>query len=349
VDAQSIILEETINVLPPIVIKEPTGLAFCGNGEDELEVALTVSPQGTVIKWDNEDGYIVKESSDSYTVTISKEFERGTNHKEAYYVKGVASYDVCEEKPVEVLVTVEEPLKGKVSGDSIICEEASANLSAETYEADSYVWTAENDFIGEKTGAAINVAPAEGYAYYTVNMTRGNCKAVDYYSVEVSPNPLISSVDSVNYQDVEIVVDPFYGKSPFTMWIDDNVQVSGDPIKTMVGYGVHTAFVRDTIGCMSSVQFEVIPPAINVPIVISPNGDGKNDLFTVPSLSEAYPDAKIKIFDRFGKLLVEYKGSADGWDGTYNGQLMPSTDYWYEIEIKEIAKTYVGHFTLIRQ
>lgn len=349
VDAQSIILEETINVLPPIVIKEPTGLAFCGNGEDELEVALTVSPQGTVIKWDNEDGYIVKESSDSYTVTISKEFERGTNHKEAYYVKGVASYDVCEEKPVEVLVTVEEPLKGKVSGDSIICEEASANLSAEAYEADTYVWTAENDFIGEKTGAAINVAPAEGYAYYTVNMTRGNCKAVDYYSVEVSPNPLISSVDSVNYQDVEIVVDPFYGKSPFTMWIDDNVQVSGDPIKTMVGYGVHTAFVRDTIGCMSSVQFEVIPPAINVPIVISPNGDGKNDLFTVPSLSEAYPDAKIKIFDRFGKLLVEYKGSADGWDGTYNGQLMPSTDYWYEIEIKEIAKTYVGHFTLIRQ
>ena len=349
VDAQSIILEETINVLPPIVIKEPTGLAFCGNGEDELEVALTVSPQGTVIKWDNEDGYIVKESSDSYTVTVSKEFERGTNHKEAYYVKGVASYDVCEEKPVEVLVTVEEPLKGKVSGDSIICEEASANLSAEAYEADSYVWTAENDFIGEKIGAAINVSPAEGYAYYTVNMTRGNCKAVDYYSVEVSPNPVISSVDSVNYQDVEIVVDPFYGKSPFTMWIDDNVQVSGDPIKTMVGYGVHTAFVRDTIGCMSSVQFEVIPPAINVPIVISPNGDGKNDLFTVPSLSEAYPDAKIKIFDRFGKLLVEYKGSADGWDGTYNGQLMPSTDYWYEIEIKEIGKTYVGHFTLIRQ
>lgn len=349
VDAQSIILEETINVLPPIVIKEPTGLAFCGNGEDELEVALTVSPQGTVIKWDNEDGYIVKESSDSYTVTVSKEFERGTNHKEAYYVKGVASYDVCEEKPVEVLVTVEEPLKGKVSGDSIICEEASANLSAEAYEADTYVWTAENDFIGEKTGAAINVSPAEGYAYYTVNMTRGNCKAVDYYSVEVSPNPVISSVDSVNYQDVEIVVDPFYGKSPFTMWIDDNVQVSGDPIKTMVGYGVHTAFVRDTIGCMSSVQFEVIPPAINVPIVISPNGDGKNDLFTVPSLSEAYPDAKIKIFDRFGKLLVEYKGSADGWDGTYNGQLMPSTDYWYEIEIKEIGKTYVGHFTLIRQ
>lgn len=349
VDAQSIILEETINVLPPIVIKEPTGLAFCGNGEDELEVALTVSPQGTVIKWDNEDGYIVKESSDSYTVTVSKEFERGTNHKEAYYVKGVASYDVCEEKPVEVLVTVEEPLKGKVSGDSIICEEASANLSAEAYEADTYVWTAENDFIGEKTGAAINVSPAEGYAYYTVNMTRGNCKAVDYYSVEVSPNPVISSVDSVNYQDVEIVADPFYGKSPFTMWIDDNVQVSGDPIKTMVGYGVHTAFVRDTIGCMSSVQFEVIPPAINVPIVISPNGDGKNDLFTVPSLSEAYPDAKIKIFDRFGKLLVEYKGSADGWDGTYNGQLMPSTDYWYEIEIKEIGKTYVGHFTLIRQ
>jgi len=28
---------------------------------------------------------------------------------------------------------------------------------------------------------------------------------------------------------------------------------------------------------------------------------------------------------------------------------MPATDYWYEINIKEINKQYVGHFTLLRR
>jgi gliding motility-associated-like protein len=27
---------------------------------------------------------------------------------------------------------------------------------------------------------------------------------------------------------------------------------------------------------------------------------------------------------------------------------MPSTDYWYEISVDEIDKTYTGHFTLLR-
>jgi len=31
------------------------------------------------------------------------------------------------------------------------------------------------------------------------------------------------------------------------------------------------------------------------------------------------------------------------------GKDMPATDYWYEINIKEINKQYVGHFTLLRR
>ena len=56
----------------------------------------------------------------------------------------------------------------------------------------------------------------------------------------------------------------------------------------------------------------------------------------------------MKIFDRFGKLLFEMKVSDGAWDGTYKGKNMPATDYWYEINIEEIDKIYVGHFTLLR-
>ncbi|MBR5696745.1 MAG: T9SS type B sorting domain-containing protein, partial [Paludibacteraceae bacterium] len=50
------------------------------------------------------------------------------------------------------------------------------------------------------------------------------------------------------------------------------------------------------------------------------------------------------------KLVAEYKGAKeDGWDGTYNGHAMPSTDYWYVIDVEEIDRQFMGHFTLIRQ
>ncbi|MBO4804636.1 MAG: T9SS type B sorting domain-containing protein, partial [Paludibacteraceae bacterium] len=49
------------------------------------------------------------------------------------------------------------------------------------------------------------------------------------------------------------------------------------------------------------------------------------------------------------KKLAQYRANEEDWDGTYEGKMMPSTDYWYEIDIEEIDKQYIGHFTLIRR
>jgi gliding motility-associated-like protein len=47
--------------------------------------------------------------------------------------------------------------------------------------------------------------------------------------------------------------------------------------------------------------------------------------------------------------LAEFKAKDfDGWDGKYNGEDMPSTDYWYIIELRETGKRMVGHFLLRR-
>ena len=113
-------------------------------------------------------------------------------------------------------------------------------------------------------------------------------------------------------------------------------------------YGHHTVVIKDNNGCMSSYEFDTEAPNFEIPIVITPNGDGENDAFISDVIAEAYPDAVVTIYDRFGKKLVEMKGN-EAWDGTYLGKKMPSTDYWYEIWIDEIRKKYVGHFTLINE
>ncbi|WP_304145907.1 T9SS type B sorting domain-containing protein [Mesoflavibacter zeaxanthinifaciens] len=85
------------------------------------------------------------------------------------------------------------------------------------------------------------------------------------------------------------------------------------------------------------------------PKYFTPNGDGDNDYWNVYGLSENIQrQSMISIYDRFGKLLYTFKPSQNlGWDGTFNNNKLPSTDYWYIFTIDNRYK-HAGHFSLLR-
>uniref|UniRef100_UPI0037C14152 T9SS type B sorting domain-containing protein n=1 Tax=Flavobacterium sp. TaxID=239 RepID=UPI0037C14152 len=86
------------------------------------------------------------------------------------------------------------------------------------------------------------------------------------------------------------------------------------------------------------------------PTYFTPNGDGINDTWNIVGLNQA--NAKLYIFDRYGKLLKQLSptDTSQGWDGTYNQQLLPSTDYWFTLDYTEngVAKQFKAHFSLNR-
>uniref|UniRef100_UPI0015CAEDB1 T9SS type B sorting domain-containing protein n=1 Tax=Winogradskyella costae TaxID=2697008 RepID=UPI0015CAEDB1 len=63
-------------------------------------------------------------------------------------------------------------------------------------------------------------------------------------------------------------------------------------------------------------------------------------------------NAKIYIFDRYGKLLKQLSPDGNGWDGTFKGEAMPTSDYWFTVEYDEpsdgVRKEFKAHFTLKR-
>ena len=81
------------------------------------------------------------------------------------------------------------------------------------------------------------------------------------------------------------------------------------------------------------------------PKFFTPNGDGYNDVWKI-QLSEKEANLTVKIFDRFGKLLKALDNTT-GWNGTFNGRELPSTDYWFTV-IRADGKEYRGHFALKR-
>ena len=120
-----------------------------------------------------------------------------------------------------------------------------------------------------------------------------------------------------------------------------------DNILNNIHYGEHTIFVRDRYGCaIKSIKITII----DYPKYFTPNGDGYHDTWNISSL-KSQANAKIYIFDRYGKLLKMITPASEGWDGTFNGKPMPTSDYWFIVEYQDSAqlkKEFRAHFTLKR-
>jgi gliding motility-associated-like protein len=149
-------------------------------------------------------------------------------------------------------------------------------------------------------------------------------------------------------QEITVNVNGF---GAYEYSLDNGVRQTSNVFEN-VSFGAHTIQVWDVKGgiengCeklnITNVQ------VIDYPLFFTPNGDGVNDIWNIVDLGEKL-NAKIYIFDRYGKLLKEITSKDDGWDGTFVGKPQPSDDYWFMVEYVEEGKTkqFRAHFSLKR-
>ncbi|AEH00086.1 T9SS type B sorting domain-containing protein [Lacinutrix sp. 5H-3-7-4] len=110
--------------------------------------------------------------------------------------------------------------------------------------------------------------------------------------------------------------------------------------------GIYTVTIRDTKNNCGSVT-ELVS-VIGFPLYFTPNNDTINDTWQVYGVSSQFQrNSLIHIFDRYGKLLTTLDPAGKGWDGTYNGKIMPASDYWFHVTLED-GRIYKNHFTLKR-
>jgi gliding motility-associated-like protein len=87
-----------------------------------------------------------------------------------------------------------------------------------------------------------------------------------------------------------------------------------------------------------------------IPNMITPNFDGKNDLWRLDFIQVFYPKAEIEIFSRWGVKLFRSEGYDNAWDGTYKGDPLPVGAYYYTIKLNDSNNTPVikGTVTLLK-
>ncbi len=84
---------------------------------------------------------------------------------------------------------------------------------------------------------------------------------------------------------------------------------------------------RDTLTVI--VNPDVCDYDVNIHNVITPNGDGKNDLWEIENL-KFYPDVKVEVFDKLGDKIYEQSHYGSPW---WDGGKVPSGVYYYVVDL----------------
>lgn len=223
--------------------------------------------------------------------------------------------------------------------DQVICLEnlpllVSANTNSSTH---SYLWS---------TGATTPEIEITETGIYSVTVTTENsCETYQEFNVSASEQATIETTETVDFSDPNNVTVTVSGIGNYAYAIDGN-EPQTDNIFRNVGIGYHTLTIIDLNGCLETTKEVMV---IDTPKFMTPNNDGYFDTWHITGVKNLV-GTTISIYDRYGKLLKTLSHTSSGWDGRYNGVLMPTGDYWYLANVKYNGKDMQlkGHFTLKR-
>jgi gliding motility-associated-like protein len=213
----------------------------------------------------------------------------------------------------------------------------------------------------DNTGQVVSNLP------YATVVTGGNYTVIATSSFGCQSFPLSfsvveSAIANINLDDITIV--ELSDNNSITINNDNNNLGIGDyefaldningpyqdqPYFDRVGAGSHIIYVKDKNLC-GITQLEVF--ILGFPKFFTPNNDGNNDTWHIKGLGNDFSNAsRVSVFDRYGKLIKQLNAKNGYWDGTFNGQELANSDYWFVAELVEVTgnvRTFRGHFSLVR-
>ncbi len=253
-----------------------------------------------------------------------------------------ACFDASQSFELTVVQTPELDIETEV----YICESTAGVEIGELSPIGSYdyMWST-----GENT-SSIFVSEDGAYTLTVTNSSNGvDCSITKTVSVTISLAPRIDQVIVEDLQKNNTVQVLTELDVPYEYQLD-NGPIQATNIFGNVAPGLHTVTINDPKGCGSvSTQITVV----GFPKFFTPNGDGANDYWHIEGL-ESLQEPIVHIFNRYGMFIKELDRQSIGWDGTFNGQELPSTDYWFklsymDVQGQRVEAAYISnHFALRR-
>ncbi len=152
-----------------------------------------------------------------------------------------------------------------------------------------------------------------------------------------------------NKNAVITITPPTAGQSPY-LYALDNGTYQSLPIFDSLSKGTYTLHIKDFNACayvyaQTITINEINCPLKDIPNLITPNGDGKND-FWEPEVLQYYKNCIVKIRDAKGRIV--FTSDIGYYPRVWGAEGEPMGTYYYEIDLRDGSNPYTGFISVVR-
>jgi gliding motility-associated-like protein len=334
-DVCTLTVLDSVDVYPLPELEVVADTSICPEGEAFLSVSGAFSygwaPAATLDT--PQQANTIAQPDNTTTYTVAGESIHGCFSSAEVTVEVFASPQVTTNGPLEICP------------DESIVAEALGIVTAQ--------WS--GPAIESPTELSTFVSPTQTTTYDVTGFDENGCSGEASVDVIVhQPAAVFSASDTLGTPPLEVVFTNF-SNGDYFIWDfgngDSLITENADeqPISTFVGEGVSvvtlTAFLN---GCPATFSLGVETyydsELLVVPNVVSPNGDGKNDIWRVETRN--MDTMRVDIFNRWGALVQTLEGINASWSPRY----MSTGTYYFRLLATGLdGETYnrEGHITVL--
>jgi gliding motility-associated-like protein len=341
----------TVNV----VISEPAAFTFTldnvvqntcfGSNNAGIDITLAGGTSPYLISWTGPNSFT---ASTEDIVNLSP----GLYSLNATDANGCITYTSSTTITEPAQITITNDTISSYTGFGVACNLGSDGFISTTISGGTGAltigWTGPSGF--SSSSDDISGLSAGSYII-SVTDTRG-CSATQTYQLT---EPEVLSVSSIvikascpGVTDGAIDLTISGGTGPYSIIWADGIATED---RISIPDGTYNVIVTDINGCTNELDIVVGVVGINcieIPDVITPNGDGKNDEWKFRNV-ELYPNAEVFVYNRWGELIFRTKNlGANPWDGKEDGKLVPTDSYHYILYLNDGTPARTGVVTVIR-
>ncbi len=309
---KSVVVQE--NITPPTVTVQASDTKICAGDP----VVLTANG-GVSYVWSHSNSPLPIVTFNPTQTTTYTVYSVGTNGCQSTNPASIT---------IQVVPAITSPLPaiaGQICvGDSIVLDAGSGpNYTYNWY----HVVNNANVTLGNTQTITVNEVGT-----YFVTINNGECSKTFSTQVIQAQIPQFVNVD---YQTGTLTLtaqSPSNGPLEYSIdngftWHDSNV-FTNVPSNITINLMVR---VKHT-SCVGTLPFFTI----HIQNVITPNGDGINDVLDLSGISR-YTNFAASVYDRYGKRLWEATKDSPIWNGRFQGRVLPTATYWYQVNYQDPA------------
>jgi gliding motility-associated-like protein len=327
----------TINQPDPLVFTPAVIDASCyGYADGEITITLAGGVQPYYFNWGNQNEILLNNPSETLTGLMAEEYfirvrdENGCINEQTVILNQPAPF-------ISSYIVTDPLCNGGVDGFIDV------TLTGGSFPY-STIWSD-----GQTSEDAMNLVAGD-YGYevtdYQGCIIRDSVTVVEPSLVQISYD--LFEVSCVDQSDASIYVTPWGGTMPYTyLWTTGSQEQNAEGLPP----GTYDITITDDHDCVNTFSFEVnfnYDECLIIPNTFTPNGDNYNDTWVLGNL-DLYPNAQVKIFNKWGNEIFTSNGQYEPWDGTQYSNPLPSEVYYYIIVLGNLEDNqYTGTVTIIR-